>query len=86
MFRIFPIYSQQDILKVVCDIDVRKATARHNIPLRIFKENIDLYIDIIANIFNQVIIECNFPGSLKLADITPAQQKVTSLTKETTDL
>ena len=39
----FSILSQQDILKVVQDIDVSKATASHNIPTRIFKENIDIY-------------------------------------------
>ena len=48
----FSILSQQDILKVVQDIDVSKATASHNIPSRIFKEHIDLYIDRITNIFN----------------------------------
>ena len=71
----FSILSQQDILKVVYDIDVSKATASHNIPSRIFKENIDLYIDIITNIFNEGTIECNFPSRLKLADITPAHKK-----------
>ena len=79
------ILSQQDILKVVYDIDASKATASHNIPSRIFKENIDLYIDIITNIFNQGTIECNFPSRLKLADITPAHKKVTSLIKVTTN-
>ena len=39
----FSILSQQDILKVVQDIDVSRATASHNIPSRIFKENIDIY-------------------------------------------
>ena len=71
----FSILSQQDILKVVYDIDVSKATASHNIPSRIFKENIDLYIDIVTNIFNQGTIECNFPSRLKLADITAAHKK-----------
>ena len=44
----FSILSQQDI---VYYIDVSKATASYNIPSRIFKENIDLHIDVIANIF-----------------------------------
>ena len=61
-------------MKVVYDIDASKATASHNIPSRI-KENIDLYIDIITNIFNQGTIECNFSSRLKLADITPAHKK-----------
>ena len=64
----FSILSQQDILKVVQDIDASKATASHNISTRIFKENIDLYIDRITNIFNRGTIECNFPSKRKLAD------------------
>ena len=71
----FSTVSQQDILKVVYDTDVSKATAIQNIPSRIFKDNIDLYIDVIANIFNQGTIECNFPSRLKLADITCAQKR-----------
>ena len=71
----FSILSQQDILKVVQYIVVSKATASHNIPTMIFKENIDLYIDRITNIFNLGTIECNFPSKLKLADITPVHKK-----------
>ena len=83
----FSILSQQDILKVVQDIDVSKATANHNISTRIFKENIDLYIDRITNIFNLGTIQCNFPSKLKLADITtPVHKKVIKLIKVTTDL
>ena len=37
----FSILSQQDILKVVYDFDVSKATASYNIPSRMFKENIE---------------------------------------------
>ena len=57
----YSILSQQDILKVVQDFDVSKATAIHNIPTRIFKENMD--IDRITNIFNLGTIECNFPSN-----------------------
>ena len=62
-------------MKVVQNIDGSKATASHNIPTRIFKENIDLYIDRITNIFNLGTIECNFPSKLKLTDITPVHKK-----------
>ena len=65
----------QDILEVVYDIDVSKATATQNIPTRIFKENIDLYIDVIAKIINEGTKECIFPSRLKLGDIIPAHKK-----------
>ena len=38
----FNTLSNQDILKVVNDIDVSKATSCQNIPMKIVKENIDL--------------------------------------------
>ena len=69
------LHSHQDILNVIYDIDASKTTASHNIPTRIFKEHIDLYIDVITNIFNEGTINCNFPSRLKLADITPAHKK-----------
>ena len=72
----FSTLSHQAILKAVYDIDASKATASHNIPTRIFREIIDLYINVITNIFNQCTIDCNFPSRLKLADITPAHKKV----------
>ena len=71
----FDTLSNHDILKVVSDIDVIKATSCQNIPTKIFKENIDLYIDVIGRIFNQGTIECKFPDILKLADITPSYKK-----------
>ena len=74
MKNIVLILSNQDILKAVNDIDESKATP-HNIPTKIFKENIDLYISVIGSIFNQSTIECKFPDRLKLADITPSHKK-----------
>ena len=64
-----------DVLDVINDIDVRKATTNKNIPSKTFKQNIDLYLDKITNIFNNSITECNFPDVFKLADITPAFKK-----------
>ena len=57
----FNTLSNHDILKVVSDIDVTKATSCQNIPTKILKENIDLYIDVIGRIFNQGTIESKFP-------------------------
>ena len=71
----FNTLSNHDILKVVSDIDVTKATSCQNIPTKIFKENIDLYIDVIGRIFKPGTIECKFPDRLKLADITPSYKK-----------
>ena len=67
--------TQFDVLDVVNQIDVSKATATRSIPTKILKQNIDLYLDIITAIFNKSTVECSFPNKLKLADITPAHKK-----------
>ena len=64
--------TQLDVLDRINDIDVREATCQRNIPTKTFKQNTDLYLDIITNMFNNSIAECNFPD---LADITPAFKK-----------
>ena len=56
-------------------LDSKKATVLQNIPTKLFKQNIDLYLRNITNIFNCSINECLFPTKLKLADITPAHKK-----------
>ena len=68
----FSAVSLQDIQNIVQSIDVSKATASNSIPAGLFKDNIDLYIDIITNIVNKGILECTFPNLLKLADLIPA--------------
>ena len=67
--------TQLDVFDVIHDIDVRMATSHRNIPSITFKQNIDLYLDIITNMFNNSISECNFHDLLKLADITTAFKK-----------
>ena len=68
----FSAVSLQDIQNIVQSIDVRLLTASNSIPAGLFKDNIDLYIDIITNIVNKGILECTFPNLLKLADLIPA--------------
>ena len=49
----FSAVSLQDIQNIVRSIDVSKATASNSIPAGLFKDNIDLYIDIVTNIVNK---------------------------------
>ena len=68
----FSAVSLQDIQNIVQSIDASKATASNSIPASLFKDNIDLYIDINTNIVNKGILECTFPNLLKLAGLIPA--------------
>ena len=52
----FSAVSLQDIQNIVQSIDASKAIASNSIPAGLFKDNIDLYIDIITNIVNKGIL------------------------------
>ena len=46
-----------------------------NIPIRVLKENADIFADYICGIFNEPIKKSPFPSVLKNANITPVFKK-----------
>ena len=64
-----------DIISTIKQLDTSKATTHKNIPIKIFKQHIDLYTISIKNLFNSMIKDQNFPNNLKRADITPVHKK-----------
>ena len=64
-----------DIISTIKQLDTSKATTHKNIPIKIFKQHIDLYTISIKNLFNTMIKDQNFPNNLKRADITPVHKK-----------
>ena len=56
-------------------LDKKKPTTYNNIPTRVLVENKDIISPIITEMYNNSNRYSNFPGSLKLADITPAHKK-----------
>ena len=55
--------------KIVLQKSNSLLTLLHNLMCSLsktFKQNIDLYLDIITNMFNNTITECNFPNPLQL--------------------
>ena len=66
------------MMGVVKNLDSSKATTYKNIPIKTFKQHIDIYIDKVTDIYNSMINSSVFPDNLKLADITPVHKKKTS--------
>ena len=54
---------------------MRKATQSNEIPVKILKQNGDLFSDYICNVFNFRVNESKFPNILKQANTIPAFQK-----------
>ena len=64
-----------DIISTIKQLDTSKATTHKNIPIKNFKQHIDLYTISIKNLFNTMIEGQTFPNNLKRADITPVHKK-----------
>ena len=55
-------------------LNKNKASQKSNIPIRIIKDNVDIFADFLCETVNCTIKTSNFPSFLKLAD-TPLHKK-----------
>ena len=63
------------IKKVPKDLNAKKAKQEDDIPIKLIKENIELFSSVLSRIFNFYIDKTSFPNSLKQADMTPVHKK-----------
>ena len=63
------------MLKIIENIDSKKATQHGDIPVRIIKENKFIFSKVLSEIFNFHIDSNTFPNGLKKADIIPIYKK-----------
>ena len=63
------------MLKLIENIDSKKATQQVDIPVRITKENKFTFSKVLFEIFNFYIDNNTFPNGLKKADIKPVYKK-----------
>ena len=71
-----------DIEAEIHKLDIKKPTTFNNIPAKILVENSDICSNVISKIYNESILNSNFPGTLKKADITPVHKKDEMTNKE----
>ena len=71
----FHIVSQNDVYRVIKNIDSSKAYQKNNIPPKVLKDNADVLSSFIHDNINQNINKGKFPDNLKNADITPIFKK-----------
>ena len=71
--------------EVLKDLNAKKAKQENDIPIKLIKENIELFSSVLSRMFNFYVDKASFPNSLKQADITPIHKKMTQMIKTTID-
>ena len=59
------------ITKIILSMEVTKASPKEDIPLKVIKNNCDIFAPLLCNDFNLGIDNNKFPDALKIADIKP---------------
>ena len=71
----FNSFSKEHVLEEIQMLDSLKAIQESNIPLKLIKENSDLFAEMICKYFNESLERSKFPDCLKLANVTPVFKK-----------
>ena len=80
-FHFRPI-SNEELKKVILDLDCNKSNLNGSIPANILKDTCDIYIPYLTVIINDSFEKGCFPDVLKLAEVTPVFKKKDPLDKE----
>ena len=78
--------NNEKIERGIMRLNKNKASQKSDIPIRIIKDNVDIFADFLCETVNYTIKTSNFPSCLKLADITPLLKREGKTIKKTTDL
>ena len=71
----FNFETKNKILAEIHNLDKKKACQESDIPVKIIKDNIDIFSEFILHNFNNSIFDATFPSELKKADVIPVFQK-----------
>ena len=74
--------TENEVRKEILNLSTKKATKNDDIPAKILKKSVDIYIKEITFIINDCIEKGIFPDDLKLADVSPIFKKEDSFKKE----
>ena len=77
--------SVDDVLKEINKLGNRKAIRNTEIPVKILKQNTDIFGSYICHFLNVCLDKGTFRSVLKHADITPVVKKDTGVLNKTTD-
>ena len=75
-------FTKCEVRKEILNLSFRKATKNGNIPAKILKKNVDIYIKETTFIIHDYIENGIFPDNHKLADVSPKFKKENNIEKE----
>ena len=78
----FPKVNESEVRKEILNLSTKKATKNGDIPAKILKKSVNIYIKEITFIINDCLEKGIFPDDLKLADVSPIFKKEDSFKKE----
>ena len=78
----FSITNEKEMEEEIKCLNTKKPTTQNNIPAKLLVLTKDICAPLITQIYNKSKYDCNFPTSLKCADITPAHKKDETTKKE----
>ena len=67
----FSFVSVDEVLKEIKKLNPRKTAQSTDVPVKIFKDNADIFAGYICRFFNESLNFCKFPSILKRANFTP---------------
>ena len=65
----------EDIKKDILKLNKNKASQHSDIPIKIIKENLDIFADFLCRNINSSFKSSSIPSCLKMADVTPLHKK-----------
>ena len=71
----FKFETQEKFSKLIQNLKCNKATQQYDIPIKILKENSEIFSYILCHNFNSFLFSKVFPNSLKKVDIIPVFEK-----------
>ena len=71
----FKFETQEKFSKLIQNLNCNKATQQYDIPIKILKENSEIFSYILCHNFNNSLLSKVFPNNLKKADIRPVFRK-----------
>ena len=71
----FNFETKNKILAEIHNLDKKKACKESDIPVKIIKDNIDIFSEFILHNFNNSLFDATFPSELKKADVIPVVKK-----------
>ena len=72
---IFIFETKNKILAKIHNLDNKRAYQESNIPMKIIKDNIDTFSEIVFHNFSNSIFDATFPSEMKNTDVIPVFKK-----------